>query len=595
MRLIDWGPADWPPLGQKCMVVLYEKPLGGRLTDANNTVLERIGEYDIPRVVMEPFLKGLLELAAVNVRHRSIRPHNMFYRDAEKQELVLGECVTAPPGYDQPIVFERIGEAMASPAGRGTGSSANDLYALGVSIIFLLLGENPVAEIDDDDLIEAKIEVGSYAFLCGQKRIAVSMIEPLRGILNDDSAAAWDLEDMEFWMEGRQMTPQQRKTGSRAETGFPFGGKIHFNAPTLARAFAADPVEAITLIREGKLENWLRRGLKDTPLADAVYTFIENSSLAEGEKPGPPDLLVCRLCMILDPKAPVRYQGLAFMPEGLGPALAVEMLHRGNHQVVANVIAKNLSGLWSTAQPDYSPDLSSIEKTSDQVKGFIQINEMGYGIERCLYELNPYLPCQSPLIIKEYVSDIHSLLPTLDELAETLDQNKKLIDRHMAAFIAARFDQDVSPHMSAVGDPDEATSIVGVLSLLAFMHWRLRLGPLKGLTGWVASLLGPAVATYHSRTTRREIEKEIPKLARQGNPGELFELIDNQKKRKNDSAAFKIAVAEYAATEAEFKILEASDAGKSNSAIRLGQQVASMTSVVVSLLAITFIVIMDIW
>ena len=595
LKLVDWGPADWPPLGQICMLVIYEKPLGGRLADANNAVFERINEYDMTRVVIEPLLSGLLELDTLNVRHRSIRPHNMFFRDAEKQELVLGDCVTAPPGYDQPIIFERIHQAMAVPASRGAGSSANDLYALGVSIVILLLGGNPVAGISDDEMLYSKIEFGSYAFLCGERRIAISMVEPLRAILNDDSMAAWDLEDMLYWLEGRKLTPQQRRTGSRAEIGFDFAGQTYFNAATLARALAAAPAEAVSVAKEGKIENWLRRNLKDIPLAEAVASLAETVRAPDGEKTGGTDLLVCRLCMILDPGAPIRYRGFAFLPEGFGPALAVEMLHRGDNQVVAKIIAENLPAMWCAAQTEHSPDLSAVEKTFEKLKGYIQINDMGYGIERCLYELNPYLPCQSPLVVKEYVTEIQSLLPTLDEVSESLDQSRKPIDRHLAAFIAARFGHDLSPHLSAASDPDEATSIVGVLGMLAIMHWRLRHGPLKGLTGWVASLLGPAVATYQSRTTRREIEKETPKLARQGNLEDLFVLVDNQKRRKSDKTNFNRAVAEYAATEEEFRLLEASDAGQSESAVRLGQQVASMSSVVVSLLVITILVIMDIW
>ncbi|MDP6885104.1 MAG: ABC transporter permease subunit, partial [Rhodospirillales bacterium] len=62
--------------------------------------------------------------------------------------------------------------------------------------------------------------------------------------------------------------------------------------------------------------------------------------------------------------------------------------------------------------------------------------QIGYGIERCLYELNPGLPCQSPHLNHDYVTRIRDLLPALDETANRVSEKTLPIDRHIAAFIA---------------------------------------------------------------------------------------------------------------------------------------------------------------
>ena len=64
-----------------------------------------------------------------------MRPENILFLDNEMEQIVLGPNVTAPAGYDQPSMFEPIDRAMALPAGRGTGDSLDDIYALGVNII----------------------------------------------------------------------------------------------------------------------------------------------------------------------------------------------------------------------------------------------------------------------------------------------------------------------------------------------------------------------------------------------------------------------------------------------------------------------------
>ncbi|MGB0671030.1 MAG: hypothetical protein ACPGNT_06000, partial [Rhodospirillales bacterium] len=210
----------------------------------------------------------------------------------------------------------------------------------------------------------------------------------------------------------------------------------------------------------------------------------------------------------------------------------------------------------------------------------------GYGMERVLYELNPSLPCQSPLVAKRFVVRIQDLLPALEEAAKKADSKTRPVDRHIAAFVAARFNQDIDPHLRALAQPDEETQTIGLLSLLAFLQWRLKTDPLYGLTSWVGGLLGPAINTYHSRTRRRDIEREIPKLVRQGSLPELFDLIDNAEKRRQDNTEYAEAMTEFHKAEREIREIETSDAARSNTAERMGQQAASVTSIV-----LTFIVI----
>ena len=68
-------------------------------------------------------------------------PKTFFFNDEEMTEIVIGENLTSPPGYDQPSIFEPIERAMSHPAGRGVGTSRDDIYAMGVTIGILVLGQ----------------------------------------------------------------------------------------------------------------------------------------------------------------------------------------------------------------------------------------------------------------------------------------------------------------------------------------------------------------------------------------------------------------------------------------------------------------------
>ena len=132
------------------MAVIYGRPLGGRLVSVIASGEIQVNEYDIQSRIIEPLIQAVSALDARNIRHRSIRPKNLFFMDEEKEELVLGDFMTAPEGFDQPIVFETIERGMASPGGRGEGGIGEDLYALGVTLVFLIQGANPVSNLNDD-------------------------------------------------------------------------------------------------------------------------------------------------------------------------------------------------------------------------------------------------------------------------------------------------------------------------------------------------------------------------------------------------------------------------------------------------------------
>ena len=63
----------------------------------------------------------------------------------------------------------------------------------------------------------------------------------------------------------------------------------------------------------------------------------------------------------------------------------------------------------------------------------------GDGIERAIYDLNPSLACQSPLVEAYYVLSPEQLLPALNRLAEDTGEAVVLIDSHIASYIAAHF------------------------------------------------------------------------------------------------------------------------------------------------------------
>ena len=122
---------------------------------------------------------------------------------------------------------------------------------------------------------------------------------------------------------------------------------------------------------------------------------------------------------------------------------------------------------------------------------------------------------------------------------------------------------------------------------------KLRLGKLYGLSSWVGSLLGPAVSNYHSRTTQREIEREIPKIVCRGSLPELLELIDNVERRNADLIGFNEAQKNWQTAQDEIIYIEGEDGDGTATALRQGQHFTAISSVILSMAVVTIILFLQ--
>ncbi len=548
---IEWGPVEWPPHDQHCRAVVYERPPGGRVMTPGEKHPGFNNVRDLQRIFIEPMVGTIRELHAMGMTHRGIRPDNMFYADAGQQRVVLGDCLTVPPGYDQPAVFETIERGMCQPAGRGAGDTREDLYALGVSLVFLLLGFDPVARLSDDELIERKISDGSYATICGNERIPVSLLELLRGVLSDDAIEGWGLDEIQLWIDGRRMSPIQRKAAKKADRGFPIGDKEYDNLRALALGFSRHPDLAVKAMREGHLLRWIRRNLEAPDIAVAMEGALVDLDNAKGDRQRAEAEAIANLCLRLDPQGPIRYKNLAFLPEGIGPVFAAEMLG-GDPKDIIGILLRGIHKTWFRGQSQ----AMVFEKRIDAMEKWLRAQTLGAGPERCLYEFNFTLPCQSQLVAGRHVTELSELMRALDEVAEDVDPKTPPIDRHVAAFVASRLGNEVEAHLTVMADPGKDRQVLGMLSLLALVQWRTGIETLYGLTRWMGNQVGPALETYHSRQRRREIERDIPKLARKGSLTELYNRIEDPDARQEDFHGFLAAQKAFHEAEEEVNAVQ---------------------------------------
>ncbi|MFA7429507.1 MAG: protein kinase family protein [Rhodospirillaceae bacterium] len=592
LHLIEYGVVDWPPAKRRLVAVVYERPAGGRVTKGPNTKFDPIPENQVVKKVIKPLLTAMTEMSTRGVTHRAVRLDNLFWFDTTRERLCLGDCSTAPPGYDNPAAYEPPDMAQANPEGRGQGYPKDDLYALGLTVVSLLSGRDITETWSNDDVVRAKMAQSTYATFAAEGRVPLNLIEFVRGVLCDDPKERWDLEDVDLWLQGRRLTPIQPKPPKRAQRPFKFEGREIFTMPELAHAMSVKWDAAAAPILDGRLEVWLRRGLEDNEAADAVANAIRIAQAQSGDPRQSSDLTVARVLIVLDPKAPVRYREVRTTLDGFGTALACAFMQGRPLTSYAEMLSRDLPKFWVEAQGLYSPELGHYESQFKDLKANLTTPIMGAGIERCLYEINENLHCQSPLIEGEYVTEIRELLPALDRVASKVDVKIKPMDRHIAAFINVKWERDTKVQFRALNDPDPQRAAIGMLSLLAILQWRLGPPALHGLAGWLGAQLQPIVESFHGRARRRDLEREIPQIIRKGMLPELYNLLDNQEERQKDAEGFAWARAEYSAATQQLKALETGRVARDEQAEVQGRRAAAMTSMAVAIVSIAIILVM---
>ena len=270
-------------------------------------------------LVLRPVAKVLDSLQDRRLTHRAIRPNNVF-QSAPGQPVTLGAAWAAPPAMHQPAVFESPYTAMCHPAGRGAGSIADDVYALGVLLLTLSSGAEPMANMDDASIVRWKIELGSFAALTRERPVSGIFADLLHGMLAEDPdhrplpAQLLDPSSL----RGRRAAARPPR---RSQHPLMLSDVAVFDARMLAYALLADHKKAIQFLSNGLVTQWLRRGLGDATLATEIEELVRSRSSDRSGALGDP-LLVMHTIDAINPRMPLCWRGIALWPDSLASVLA---------------------------------------------------------------------------------------------------------------------------------------------------------------------------------------------------------------------------------------------------------------------------------
>jgi len=521
---------------------------------------------------LRPIALVLEKLAGHNLTHRAIRLNNVF-QGGRGQPLVLGAAWAAPPAMHQPGLFEPPYSAMCHPAGRGDGSIADDVYALGVLLLALALGRVPMAELDDIAILRRKLEQGSHAGLVGDERLPPLISDLLRGMLAEDPEhrpTPTLLLDPGVARSRRVAARPPR----RAQRPLSVGDVTVWDARSLAFALGIQYEQGTNALRSGMVMQWLRRGVGDAALASHVDELVRSRMAdAPTEESRPDAMLLMRAVASIDPLSPLCWRGTALWPDGLGALLVAAAADPAVTVTLEDMVAAEAGATWANLRPDRS-DLPLLRMEARQNRAWLATRGLAGGLPRLTYLLNPLLPCASPLLAGRWVTRLAEV-PRAIEAAIAANPKTVPLDAHLAAFIAARGDSRMEAETNALTGTVQNPVGLPELRLLAELQVRQEAGPLPALAAWIVGAAAPMIALWSNRQRRRELTDRLKALAPAGQLLPMLVLLEDPSGRAADAAGARVAAAELNRIDAELLAISASNAQRRNAATRIGQEIAA--------------------
>jgi len=241
VALLDYGFSN----GRHFEVMEYAA--GGSLKD--RAELRPFSERELVEQVIPEVLNGLRTCHARGIVHRDVKEANLFYRDRDRRDIVIGDFgsaswldpgderrltkrVTFTPSHCAPEVYE--GNAAGANVNR-----AQDYFSLGITLIYLT-GTQPFPGTEDS----FNSYVKSRNAVPLPERFSERFASLLRGLLHPQPDRRWGEDQVEAWLRGEAVPvePLSPQAGLRAP--YAIDGKTAQSIKELARLLYDHPREA---------------------------------------------------------------------------------------------------------------------------------------------------------------------------------------------------------------------------------------------------------------------------------------------------------------------------------------------------------------
>lgn len=256
-----------------------------------------ISEETLEKIIIPCLNEGLKALHEQGIVHRDIKPSNIFYND-DCSYVIIGDFgISSILNNDVSIRATTMSRTLgyaAPETSAGFISYESDYYSFGITLLHLLIGQDPFAGMTDMQIlmqtINKKIEIPQII----NKRLATL----IKGLTLKDRNDRWGYNEVKRWLNNEKVDLVEKTNKVPGIKPYNFGRKHYYDLESLSMAFA---------------ENWenakkhLYRGMVEKNISQYGEEYA--SQCIELKDIEDKDVAVFKLIYILNKDAPLCYKG----------------------------------------------------------------------------------------------------------------------------------------------------------------------------------------------------------------------------------------------------------------------------------------------
>ena len=528
LKLVEYGTVYYTPKKSHNMALIYVKPTGPKVSEVISA--DKMNATRFKSLVLS--LSSACEsLKNYNLTHRAIRLDNIFYKDSSFEEFVLGDCASSFPGLHQPSAYETINNMLALPQARGNGINSDDMYAIGVVMMACVLGHEISSPLTNIEFMNLKLKKGSFSALSNNEKISAHYSPIIKALLEDNSDMRWNHLQVYNFLEGKTTGFTSGEIIDRSIKALTINGEKLYSIKSAVLAMLSYQDEAVSIIKNGKLLEWIKNGLESEKLHAKIDKIITQNKTKEN-----PRFLVEQVCITLDPSMPIKTGDIFVFPGGVPKAVFYYIKEGKNLDTFYNLLSSDLIRLWYQEQTSlHSP------ANSNEFKAYIARNDYGYGIDRIMYDFDDDLPCTSPLLGNEFVNTPAKLLRALDDNYNN-HKDSQPFDKNIIAYLRCKMGKKIDGLLTDINAHQDALQISAILRLYASIQNKN--GPVQviNLCQWLINSSKPIIQSYHNIKYQKYLEHELVKIAKNGKIIELHNILEDSDARQKDRSEYSDAL-----------------------------------------------------
>lgn len=531
-----------------------------RLADMED-ISEICTEYNVINNFIAPINDLLHSMHNNAMAYGSLNPSNILVSNDKK--LYLDECISKIASSQQPALFEPLERCYLWGINKGGANEISDYYAFGMCIAYLIFkGNHSIFKQDSNDeriqenLFYQRVDKGTFQAFFENSKVSPVYRDLLKGLTLDNKEERWGYTEVCEWLKGNKVAIIT-SNHDLANRPVSFNDKHFINIRYLVEEIQRNWDISMNFLKDNSVVKWLKRNMEfSEPIAEYIDDVIGVKRNSKGLFKMDDEVFIALVLFFLDPDHLVRFRDsrmtLSALPAYIWTSFINNHSSERAHKII-KMLATNFFSAFSEATKfrDLRTGRYPVKLVGDILSRNLEIKTPGFGLEKCLYDLNPFLACQSEALSKYLILNIDDLLMHLEQIA--LETKEIYLDNHMLSFITSHLEMNDElklppfPELKGFKHRNELIN----LYILSSAQQSSKHSSLPHLTQALKHEFARIVDLFHSKDMTKSMAERLEHVILIGNFNNALKSMLDFKQIKADRDFYYAALAEYWSIEKE--------------------------------------------